>query len=234
VCVESAIFETVKPERPSSDAAKSRVRALGRVVALSVAGVVAIACLFPAAAAAHGPIAPIASSYLARVGEAPAGLHAQVIDGDQRMWLRVDRGLTVVVLDYRGAPYLRFSTAGVDVNHNSSMYYLNQTPVGLTPPSNLTATTPPRWESVSGGDTYNWHDGRLHALASVALAPGVSFVGRWRVPILVDGRREAITGGLWHADNPSLVWLWPIVVLLACVLAAWRLHRPSLDRRAGA
>jgi hypothetical protein len=111
------------------------------------------------------------------------------------------------------------------------MYYQNRTPVALTPPSNVTATTPPNWEQVSGGDTYDWHDGRLHALASVALAPGASFVGRWRVPILLDGRPAAITGGLWHADNPSLVWLWPIVVLLACVLAAWRLHRPSLDRR---
>lgn len=207
-------------------AAKSRLRSSGRLLALTVAAVGA----FPATAAAHGPIAPIASSYLARVGEAPAGLHAQVIDGDQRMWLRVDRGLTVVILDYRGAPYLRFSPAGVEVNRNSSMYYLNQTPVALTPPSNLTATTPPNWQILSGGDTYNWHDGRLHALASVALAPGASFVGTWRVPVLVDGRQTAISGGLWHAEHPSLVWLWPIVVLLACVLAALRVHRPSIDR----
>ena len=41
--------------------------------------------------------------------------------------------MTVVVLDYRGAPYLRFSRSGVDVNQASSMYYLNQTPAE-TPP----------------------------------------------------------------------------------------------------
>lgn len=209
---------------------KSRLRALRRLIALSV-GAFALAGALPAVASAHGPIAPIASSYLARVGQAPVGLDAQVIDGDQRMWLRVRRGITVVILDYRGAPYLRFSPAGIDVNRNSSMWYLNQTPVALTPPTNLTATTPPRWQQVSGGNTYNWHDGRLHALASVALAPGASFVGRWRLPLLVDGRRTAITGGLWHADNPSIVWLWPIVVLLACVLAAWRVHRTAIDRR---
>ncbi len=67
--------------------------------------------------------------------ELPAGLQAKVIDGDLRMWLQVPRDQTVVVLDYRGAPYVRFSPAGVDVNHNSSMYYLNQTPVALTPPA---------------------------------------------------------------------------------------------------
>lgn len=223
--------EVSRSEPAGSVAAKSRLPALRRLLALSVVGGFVLAGAFPAAAAAHGPIAPIASSYLARVGHAPGGLDAQVIDGDQRMWLRVRRGLTVVIVDYRGAPYLRFTPAGVDVNQNSSMYYLNQTPVALTPPTTLTATTPPNWQQVSGGNTYNWHDGRLHALASVALAPGAAFVGRWRLPVIVDGHPTAITGGLWHADNPSLVWLWPIVVLLACVLAGWRVHRAGIDRR---
>ena len=74
----------------------------------------------------------------------PAGLEAKVVDGDLRMWLRVPAKQTVVILDYRGAPYLRFSRSGVDVNHNSSMYYLNQVPVQLVP-SDLSATTPPNW-----------------------------------------------------------------------------------------
>ncbi len=83
---------------------------------------------------------------------------------------------------------------------------------------------------MSGGHSYEWHDGRLHALAAVALPPGVSFVGRWRIPVRIDGQLSSISGGLWHADSPSIVWFWPIVVLLACVLAAWRLRRPALDR----
>ena len=181
-------------------------------------------------ASAHGPVAPIASSYLARIGRVPSGLEAQVIDGDQRIWLRVRRGLSVVVLDYRGAPYLQFSAAGIEVNQNSSMYYLNQTPVALTPPANLTARTPPSWHAVGAGNTYSWHDGRLHGLAVVALAPGSSYAGAWRIPILLDGRRATITGGLWHAGNPPIVWFWPIAVLLACVLAAWRIHAPAIDR----
>ena len=183
----------------------------------------------PDVAAAHGPVAPVATSYLARVSSVPAGIEAKVIDGYVRMWLRVSPSLTVVVLDYRHAPYLRFSRSGVQVNLNSTMYYLNQTPVAETPPADLRPSTPPHWQSVSSGHDYEWHDGRLQALATVALAPGTSYLGRWSVPLLIDGRRSAVSGGLWHADDPPLVWFWPIVVLLACVLASWRVRRPRLD-----
>lgn len=206
---------------------KSRV---GGPRALMALAVVAACFAFPSRAAAHGPVAPIASSYLARIRGVPPGMDGQVIDGDQRIWLRVRRGLTVVIVDYRGAPYLRFSPSGIEVNQNSSMYYLNQTPVALTPPANLTASTPPSWHTISSGDTYSWHDGRLHGLAVVALRPGAAYVGPWRIPVLIDGRRAAITGGLWHADDPPIVWFWPIVVLLTCVLAVWRIHARSVDQ----
>jgi hypothetical protein len=227
-----------KARRPSAvdqAGAKSRTRRrIGgggrrrRAAVLALTGAVA-ALAFPGAAQAHGPIAPAASSYFAKVLQLPPGLVAKVVDGDLRMWLQVPRGPTVVVIDYRGAPYLRFSPRGVEVNRNSSMYYLNQAPVAQTPPANLNASTPPDWHRVTGANAYEWHEGRLHALAAVALPPGVSFVGRWRIPIRIDGRLSSISGGVWHADDPSIVWFWPIVVLLACVVAAWRVRRPALD-----
>lgn len=198
--------------------------------AVLVAALLAMASL-PASAQAHGPIAPISSSYEARPAQVPAGLDAKTVDGDQRMWLRVPATEGVVVLDYRGAPYLRFSRAGVDVNHNSEMYYLNQTPVPETPSGNLTASTAPDWHRVSGGHAYGWHDGRLHALATVALTPGAAYVGRWTIPVRINGAASAIAGGVYHADNPSIVWLWPIFVLVACVLAAWRIRSDALDAR---
>jgi hypothetical protein len=199
--------------------------------ALGLGVALATAATFPVAATAHGPVAPVALDYLARAASVPAGLDAKVVDGDQRMWLQVTAGRTVVVLDDAGAPYLRFSRAGVEVNHNSAMYYLNQTPFAQTPPVGLRPNTPPNFQRVTGGHAYEWHDGRLHALATVALSPGVSFVGTWRIPILLDGRSGLISGGLWHAAAPSIVWFWPIAVLLLCVLAARRLRRPGLDRR---
>jgi hypothetical protein len=199
---------------------------------VALAGVLVALGAFPRAAGAHGPVAPVASSYLAKVTSVPPGLGAEVVDGDQRMWLRVVPSETVVVLDYRGAPYLRFSGSGVEVNHNSVMYYFNQTPVAAVPPSNLTATTRPSWQRVSAGRDYSWHDGRLHALATVAIAPGLTNVGRWTIPIRTGGRRSSISGALWHAPSPSIAWFWPIVVLLMCVVALWRVRRPSLDRAA--
>ncbi len=190
------------------------------------------AVAWPRTAQAHGPVAPLASSYLARVAAAPRGLEAEVVDGDQRMWLRVPPATTVVVLDYRGARYLRFSRGGVEVNQNSAMFYLNQTPVAQTPPTNLTRDTRPSWQKVTSGHAYGWHDGRLHALATVALAPGATYAGRWVIPLLLDGRPTTIAGDLWHAAPPSIVWFWPIAVLILCVLAAWRVRRPEVDAAA--
>lgn len=200
------------------------------ILVLVLLGTVGEMATMPGTAQAHGPVAPVATSYLAKVKSVPAGLEAKVVDGDLRMWLRVPPSETVVVLDYRGAPYLRFSRSGVEVNENSAMYYLNQTPIAETPPPKLGPKTPPRWQLISSGHEYGWHDGRLHALATVALSAGQSYVGRWRVPLLVNGRLTAISGGLWHADAPSIVWFWPIAVMLLCVIAAWRVKQPAVDR----
>jgi hypothetical protein len=192
--------------------------------------VLAAALLSPAGAMAHGPVDPAASGYQARVSSLPFGTTAAVIDGDQRMWLRVAPEEKVVVLDYRGAPYLRFSASGVQVNRNSAMYYLNQVPPQLAP-AQVGPRTPAQWRSVSAGHAYSWHDGRLHALASVAVAPGATYAGRWTIPLRVNGAPGAIDGGLYRSPSPSIVWFWPILVVLACVLAVVRLRRPALDLR---
>jgi hypothetical protein len=200
------------------------------VPALALLGTVALGSAFPAPAAAHGPVAPSATSYLATVGHAPAGVDAKVVDGYLRLWLRVPPSETLVVLDYRGAPYLRFARSGVYVNENSEMYYLDQT-IPEIPPPHLGRDTPTKWRRVSEGHEYEWHDGRIGSPAATAIAPGTSYVGKWSIAVLLDGRLSALAGGLWHAPNPSLVWFWLIVVLVACLLAAWRLPRPELHAR---
>ena len=78
-----------------------------------------------------------AASWRRSIRHQPAS-RRRCVDGDLRMWLKAPASATVTVLDYRGAPYLRFSRAGVEVNQNSAMYYLNQTPVAALPPTNLT------------------------------------------------------------------------------------------------
>jgi hypothetical protein len=195
-----------------------------------VLAVIVASLALPAPAFAHGPVDPAASSFLARVGSVPPGVAAKVVDGDQRMWLQVDPARTLVVLDYRQAPYLRFDRAGVQVNQNSEMFYLNQVPVEA-PPAGLGPATPPHWVPVTSGHAYEWHDGRLSDLAATALAPGARNLGQWRIAVRVDGAPSALAGGLYYAASPSIVWFWPIIVGLACVLAVLRLHRPELDLR---
>jgi len=135
------------------------------------------------------------------------------------------------VLDYRGAPWVRYVRSGVLVNTDSEEYYLSQVPIAETPPAWLTPRTPPHWIRVSSGHSYKWRDGRLHAFASIALAPGASYVGPWKIPIVLNGRLQWISGTIYHRDPPSIVWFWPIVVILAVAVAAWRVRDERLDRR---
>ncbi|HWE08443.1 MAG TPA: hypothetical protein VG325_03765 [Solirubrobacteraceae bacterium] len=194
-----------------------------------LAVIVAVMAL-PAQASAHGPVDPSATSFLARISHAPPGVEAKVVDGDQRVWMRVNPQRTVTVLDYRQAPYLRFTAAGVQVNGNSEMFYLNQVPPE-TPPPGLGPQNRPHWISVSSGHAYEWHDGRLSDLAATTLTPGATYLGQWRIALRVDGAPAVLAGGLTYQPSPSIVWFWPIIVCLACVLAVLRLRRPQLDLR---
>jgi hypothetical protein len=218
--------------RREPDRAHSTIGRRARRRLLGIAATAAALACWPASALAHGPVAPVASSYQARIAHVPAGLAAKVVDADQRLWLRTSGRSTVIVLDYRGAPYLRFSRAGVAVNERSEMYFLNANPVEAVP-TGLTRRTRPAWSRVSSAPQYVWHDGRLQALAAVAVAPGTVDVGTWRIPLEVAGRPATIAGQLDHAPDPSPVWFWPALVIIACALAAWRVRRTSVDVRVG-
>jgi hypothetical protein len=49
--------------------------------------------------------------------------------------------------------------------------------------------------------------------------------------VRVDGRAGALSGPVLHAPDVSIVWFWPIVVLMACVVAVWRVADRRLDDR---
>ena len=193
----------------------------------TLAGLVAL----PAAALADGPVAPTATDYRAQVTHAPRGIRAEVVNAYLDLWVQVPPSARVTILDFRGAPWVRFTPRGVAINRNSQEYYLSQVPVPAVPPKGLTRATPPHWITVSSGHAYSWREGRLHALATIALAPGQRYVGSWRIPVVVNGDPGTIVGGLWHRGAPSVVWFWPVLVLLACAGAAWRVRSAELDRR---
>jgi hypothetical protein len=216
-----------------SPAAPSRGRRGGRLVSiLRVVAVLACAGLTaPAQAAADGPVSPTATNFYARATRVPSGIQAKVVDEYLNLWVKVPASAHVTVLDYRGAPWVRFSPAGVSVNTNSDEYYLSQVPVPAVPPRGLAAATAPHWKKISGGHSYQWREGRLHALATIALRPGQTFIGHWHVAVVINGRHAVISGGIWHRGAPSIIWFWPVLVLIVCVLAAWRVQSRVLDRR---
>ena len=71
----------------------------------------------------------------------------------------------------------------MQVNQNSQEYYLSQVPVPAIPPADLTRATRPHWIPVSSTHAYLWREGRMHALATVALTPGRSYVGEWTIAL---------------------------------------------------
>jgi hypothetical protein len=188
--------------------------------------------LLPARASAHaGLTAPAATSYLARISSVPPGVEARVVDGDQRLWLRVEPPHTAVVLGLRGEPYLRFDARGVAVNTRSPTYFLNR-PLPRVVPAGLGPNTPPVWKLLSGARSTSWHEDRLHAAALAAHSSAARYLGRWVVPLVVDGKRTWVDGSLWQASRPSLLWFWPLVLLLACVPALLRLRDAGLEAAA--
>jgi hypothetical protein len=203
-------------------------------VSFALATALLVAGLLPSTASAHvGRVPPAATDYRARITSIPPGLEARVLDGDLAIWMRVKPSLTVVVTGLRGEPYLRFSAAGVAVNTRSATWFLNRVyPQAV--PRGLTPSTSPQWKRLTSGHSWTWHEGRLHTPAWSAHQAGNTYLGRWVVPIVVDGRGTAIRGGLWQSAPASLLWFWPLLVLAACVPAMLRLREARLETQVSA
>lgn len=200
-----------------------------RRAAIALATALLAAAFLPSTASAHvGRVPPAATNYLARVSGIPPGLEARVVDGDQAVWMRARPSLTVVVIGLRGEPYLRFWRAGVAVNARSATWFLNRVRPLVVPPG-LTATTQPRWKKLTSSHSWTWHDGRLHAAVLAAHPSGNAYLGRWTVPLVVDGHGTAIRGGLWQSAPASLLWFWPLLVVAACIPALLRLREARLE-----
>ena len=85
------------------------------------------------------------------------------------------------------------------------------------PNPDLNPRAPPAWRRLTGGHSYLWHDHRLHALEPLAQGHRAeAVVGRWSIPISMDGRQSALKGELIYVP-PGPLWPW---LLVAGLLAA--------------
>jgi hypothetical protein len=137
-------------------------------------------------------------------------------------WVRVTNqgAAEIVILGYRGEPFLRLSQNRVRINElSSTAAETGQTP-GNPPSTDLAAG--PRWVQTRDGDSATWTDARID--------PPERSSGSWELPLVVDGQQVTVLGTRELIPPPS-PWPWVAALgLLAAAVAAigwmrsW--HRP--------
>jgi hypothetical protein len=183
-----------------------------RFAALSI---VVVTCLVaPGRAAAHSRSPTVALDYRLELSRAALpGVHAQVVDGDRSLRVRVDPPHRVLVLGLLGEPFLRFGPQGVWVNRASP-----------SADADRLARRGTGWLQLTREPSLLWHDHRLTPPAS--LRAGAS--SPWSLPIALDGRRTELKGTFTRVARPPL-WPWLAAGLVA--LAALGAFAHAAPRR---
>jgi len=200
------------------------------------------------AAQSHGRHG-VAKGYISTVaGVLPnvLGVSVAVLGGDDRLRLSNYSGKSIVILGYQGEPYLRFADAAVYENARSPAVQLNRFrfPRGLQV-SSPDAHAPPRWRRVARGNSFEWHDHRIHWTSNrppavVRREPDkVHRIFYWRVPGRAAGRRFAITGFLGYVPPPGSAgsgsgWVVPVAGAGLGAAAVVALGLGARRRRRGA
>jgi hypothetical protein len=130
-----------------------------------------------------------------------------------------------VILGYEGEPYLRFDEDGVWRNTRSPATYLNDDRYGAgVVPADADSDASPRWEHLSDGSTWDWHDHRIHWMSTldppvVQRDPNTAHhILDWNVPGLIDGGRFVIEGRLDY-EPPDVGGRPPLAYLAAPLVA---------------
>ncbi len=207
-----------------------------RVLAALAVTLVTLGLATPAGA--HTTNAPPASNYHTVVsGLVPArtGVQATAGPDGEQIEVRVGGNARVVVLGYQEEPYLRIDRRGVFENAHSPAVALNRTRIPSGP------TTRPsgrgvHWVRVASSPVARWHDHRAHWMGGVTptvveRAPHrTHLIEQWRIPVRVDGKREAIVGRIVWQPPPN-AWVSYLLALgfaLAVALAIRLATRPAL------
>jgi hypothetical protein len=109
---------------------------------------------------------------------------------------------TTTPLEVLGAgdrAFLRISHAGVQADLGSPDWYLTNSPTGSGPiPAIAAPGSPPRWVTISTGDSWGWFDHRLHPqrLQAPANATRRQRLADWVIPVEYGGARSRLLGHL--------------------------------------
>ena len=225
---------TYKAAAPRGTRLRRRLVIQGALIGAGLATL----CLVPSASAHGGGGGKGYRSSVVRLVPASSFIHVTVVDSDDRLRLRVDGDHAVVIDGYQGEPYLRFAPDGVYRNRRSPATYLNDDRYGkVRAPATASAAAAPQWERMaSGGDSYDWHDHRIHWMSTsyppvvVAEKSTSHRIFDWSVPGTLDGKPFAVQGHLDYVPLPGQRFpRWLVIPLVALVLLAVAL--PLVRRR---
>ncbi len=186
-------------------------------------GVMALGWLVaaPAASAHAAGDVPPATDYLTTIEERPSGIDVQVIDGGDRLDLRLAGAETVIVSGFADEPMLRVDRNGVAGNRRSPSLYSSRTrDGGVEPPADADPTAEPEWVTVSDQPILRWHDHRAHWMSPMP-APEVErdpsqervVMTNWRVPLVIDGQPAELVGDVTWMPRPAS-WPWWLGVII--------------------
>jgi hypothetical protein len=198
------------------------------VVAAVVVGIVTVGAA-PAGAHGLGGLSPTNyESVLRSVSPHVPGVDVEITDLGTKVELTNDTQRDVIVLGYKGEPYLRIGPNGVFENVRSPATYLNRSTTisdAERPPKSADAEAPPLWRNISSGTTARWHDHRTHFMANddppeVARAPDARHVvDNWEIPLRVGTEDVIVRGQLVYVPPPSpWPWVAGVLVLAAVVV----------------
>jgi hypothetical protein len=195
-------------------------------ITLAVAGAL---LLGPPAALAHQGN-PNFLSTVNRVTPPANGVTVTVVNRDDELLLRNAGGSDVVIYGYEEEPYARIAADGtVSVNTDSKAYYLNTERDGkVDVPAGVDSKGAPRWKELDRTGRFEWHDHRMHwmATADPAVVKDKSVrtkVFDWKVPVRIDGRSGAIAGTLFWTPAPSsslpvgAIFAFAALVIVVCI-----------------
>jgi hypothetical protein len=179
-----------------------------------VAALCALAAGIPATSAHAHAGNPNYESLVNAVTPPIPGFRVQVLNGDDRLEVENGGASTVTIEGYNRDPYIRMSPGGkVEVNLRSPAYYLNQDRYsGTKVPASANAKAAratPQWSVVTRAGRYEFHDHRMHWMATgvpqqVTDKAKRTKVVDWRVPVHAGNAAGAIEGSLfWRGAEPG-------------------------------
>ena len=163
-----------------------------------------VALVVVAGASAHGggAVSKLFLSAITSIAPAIPGVTGVVLSRDDQVELDNTQGATFTVLGYEGEPYLRFSKDGVSVNLHSPARYLNSDRFAqVSLPVDADAKLAPKWEVLTLGKRWSWHDHRIHWMSTI-LPPAAKadpkhrhLVFDWTIPVQVAGAGTSTIAG---------------------------------------